>query len=372
MVSIPMSGSRPWRTTMPRILLILAFLLGFKPPAQQPEPTLALAGNDPIALVQGHETPGDETLTCVHGRYRYRFANADNLATFQKDPERHGIQWDGACARMGPRSGRGQADRWLVHDERIWLFASDSCRLGFQKQPDRFFDPDVTPPPGTETARITAKKALDQAFVALGGKQQFLARKTIAWARSESNGDMRQERRLRVDFAVGARLDHDWIQKEQTWRYADVLTDDGAFELVNGKHEPMAAAARRDLQRELLREPALLLRRIDDPGCIALAGERGKVGDDDVQFVGLWLDGTTITLGIADDGRIRCSSYRGRGPQLWFGSVELQYHDFDAHGLPRRVTGTFDGKPAASLSWTWASIAVDEPLPAELFAGTAK
>ena len=36
--------------------------------------------------------------------------------------------------------------------------------------------------------------------------------------------------------------------------------------------------------------------------------------------------------------------------------------------LPRRVSGTFDGKPAAGLTWTWETIAVDEPLPAELFA----
>ncbi|MBK8098000.1 MAG: hypothetical protein IPK26_12885 [Planctomycetes bacterium] len=351
--------------------LLTVLVLAAALPAQQPDPTLALAGNDPIALVQGTETPGRDDLTCVHGRYHYRFATADNLATFQKDPERHGIQWDGACARMGPRSGRGNADRWLLHDDRIWIFASDQCRAGFQKQPDKFFDPDVAAPEGTDEAKATARKALDLAIAALGGKEAFAARKTLAWSRSETNGDMRQERQLRVDFALGTRTDHDWIQKDQSWRYGQVLRGDDAFFLRGDKAEPMGAAARRDLQRELLHEPVLLLRRIDEPGVVAVAGERSKVGDDAVQLVTVWIDGLSITLGIADDGRIRSCSYRGRGSQLWFGAIELHYDDFGPHGLPRKVSGTFDGKPAAGLTWTWETIAVDEPLPAALFA-TAK
>ncbi|MBK8098140.1 MAG: hypothetical protein IPK26_13595 [Planctomycetes bacterium] len=118
---------------------------------------------------------------------------------------------------------------------------------------------------------------------------------------------------MRVDFALGTAPITTGSRRTRAGASGQVLRGDDAFFLRGDKAEPMGVAARRDLQRELLHEPVLLLRRIDEPGVVAVAGERSKVGDDAVQLVTVWIDGLSITLGIADDGRIRSCSATAAG-----------------------------------------------------------
>jgi hypothetical protein len=77
-----------------------------------------------------------------------------------------------------------------------------------------------------------------------------------------------------------------------------------------------------------------------------------------------------VTLGLGADGRILTLSSRARGPQLWFGALDLRFDDYELHDgvlLPHRVRATFDGKPAADLDQLRQGVAVDAPLGDELF-----
>ncbi|MBM4013781.1 MAG: hypothetical protein FJ293_02315 [Planctomycetes bacterium] len=96
-----------------------------------------LRGLDPIELIDGREVEGAPELAVDHGGFRYHFISEDTRELFLADPERYGVQWDGACGRMGPLSGVGHPDRFAVWNERIWLFASDQCRTGFLKSPEK-------------------------------------------------------------------------------------------------------------------------------------------------------------------------------------------------------------------------------------------
>ena len=125
--------------------IALATLLAFSGPG---EPRLALRGHDPVALCAGEQLLGEEALRFDHGRYTYRFADAERLKVFRADPERYSIQRGGACARMGPLSNVGNPDYWAVYEGRIYIFSSRECHNGFLKDPDRYLEaaPELTPP----------------------------------------------------------------------------------------------------------------------------------------------------------------------------------------------------------------------------------
>ncbi len=133
--------------------------------------TLVLRGLDPVELVDGREVEGAEELAADHGGFRYRFISEDTRELFLADPERYGVQWDGACGRMGPLSGIGDADRFAVWNERIWLFASDQCRTGFLKAPEKLQPIDEAPPAADDAAKAAGQALLEQAAAALGDLQ---------------------------------------------------------------------------------------------------------------------------------------------------------------------------------------------------------
>src|SRR5262245_46556699 len=108
--------------------------------AESPKIADALKGLDPVELVAGREVPGQAELTTVRGLFRYQFANPANKAAFEKEPERYAVQFGGVCMKMGPLSGQGSPDRFFVHDKRIYLFASESCRNAFKAAPEKFID----------------------------------------------------------------------------------------------------------------------------------------------------------------------------------------------------------------------------------------
>lgn len=104
------------------------------------EKPLALGGMDPVALVCGEEIAGDESLVAEDDRYRYRFASERHRRAFVADAGRYRIEHGGACAGMRGETdpGTGQPGIYLVHGGRIYIFASDNCRVDFLTDPAGF------------------------------------------------------------------------------------------------------------------------------------------------------------------------------------------------------------------------------------------
>ena len=105
--------------------------------AEAPPPA-ALRGLDPVLLARGREQAGKADLVERHGRYTYAFATPETRSEFRADPTAFAIQLDGTCAMMagsGGPPGSGDPDRFLVHEGRIYIFASESCRESFARNP---------------------------------------------------------------------------------------------------------------------------------------------------------------------------------------------------------------------------------------------
>ncbi len=359
--------------TLPRIALFFAGLFGAATAVAQapvaPEP--ALRGHDPILLAGGKETPGRADLAVLHGGYRYLFATEAHRATFATDPEQYGIQLGGACARMGPLSGQGDPDRWLVHDGRIYVFASDACREGFQKRAALFLDADDAAPTPDAAAAAAGRRLLARAVAAIGGEDRLRALRSYQHRRAVQRETAREEYRLAVRFPATARVDQDYFQDEKVWRFHRVAGPDGGFFVGGEPVRTMHASALREARRDLLREPLFALRAAQDGKTVVAAAGPAEVAGVAVEQLELWQEGCATTFGVDAQGRIRTANYRGRGPQLWFGAVVKVYDDFrDVGGLvlPHAVTGTFDGKPAAAFAETRTGTEVDAVFAAEFFA----
>ncbi len=102
-------------------------------PTQAP---VALKGLDPVLLVAGKEEKGKDEFAATRDGFRYRFVSAANQATFEKDPQRYGIQFHGQCARM--KEARALPDLFLVHKGKIYGFGTEDCLQAFRENPEQF------------------------------------------------------------------------------------------------------------------------------------------------------------------------------------------------------------------------------------------
>ncbi|MFQ5627891.1 MAG: hypothetical protein ACE5I1_03955 [bacterium] len=148
-------------------------LLAFGTHKESSEPVIALKGFDPVALTQGKEVQGKEDTSLVRGRYKYLFASEENKALFEKNPEQYMIQMGGACGRMGPLSGVGDHDRFYVHNERIYIFASQSCCDNFKANPEIHIDIADTPPTGSKVDEKRGRDLIELALKGFGGAEKI-------------------------------------------------------------------------------------------------------------------------------------------------------------------------------------------------------
>lgn len=365
-----MTRTRALLSALPALLTLLAPGAPFAPPAallRAQEP--ALRGFDPTALAKGKQEAGKAEITAEHGGFRYRFASTEARDAFAKQPERWSIQLDGACARMGPLSGSGDPQRWLVHKERIYVFASDQCRDGFAKRPDDFLAVDEPAP--TDTAALAAGQALLQrAAKAHGGADRLRAWRTWSHERTTKNGDLTEKHRLQLMLPDTVRIDHEYVG-HANWGWLRVLSPTACFFVEGDAFRAMGKDAQCEVRRMLLREPLLALRlALDGKATVAAAGKRDAAGGA-VEDLAVWCDGGVVTFAIGADGGVRSARCRGRGPGLWFGSLELAFDDWqDVGGLraPATVRATFDGKDAPELGERRTDLAADAGLPAATFA----
>jgi YHS domain-containing protein/thioredoxin-related protein len=109
--------------------------------------TLALAGYCPVSLVRDRRfVPGRESLTASHEGRVYRFASADERATFQRNPEQFLPVNGGRCpvAQVDDGEARCGGVRWSVlYQGHLYLCASEESRQRFMKQPERYAHVDV-------------------------------------------------------------------------------------------------------------------------------------------------------------------------------------------------------------------------------------
>ncbi len=116
--------------------------------AQNPDsplrPVNASAGNDGVPLMlQGHDVvayfteqrhrPGVPQFRSVYQGVTFQFASAEHKALFDAAPARYLPQFGGYCANgivYGIPWG-GDADTWLVHEGRLYIFGGQASKDAF-------------------------------------------------------------------------------------------------------------------------------------------------------------------------------------------------------------------------------------------------
>jgi len=102
---------------------------------------LAISGFDPVAyFTDSSAMRGDERYEAVRDGAVWRFRNEGNRAAFVSHPEIYAPQFGGYDPVDVARGKvvQGLPRLWMVHGQRLYLFASETSRTAFLANPDGF------------------------------------------------------------------------------------------------------------------------------------------------------------------------------------------------------------------------------------------
>lgn len=83
----------------------------------------AVGGYDPVSYFSGTPVEGSENFTLQYRGATWRFSSAENLATFETDPEHYAPAYGGYCAwAMAQGSlAKGDPQYWEIVGDRLYL-----------------------------------------------------------------------------------------------------------------------------------------------------------------------------------------------------------------------------------------------------------
>ena len=342
--------------------------------AQTPKQVVTvLKGLDPVELVNGKEVQGQEHLSVIRTRYRYLFSSEANRKAFEKSPADYQIQLGGGCGQMGSLSGAGNPDRFHVFNKRIYIFASESCRNSFKKNPDAHIETADAAPTGTAAEKKRGQELIALALKGFGGASKvdrvknYQAKLKLGYKSGDKVTEYPQTKT--VAFPGNFRDEYDWGASQT----GDVLAAGGAISLSSGKsgsdawqrEEPVKAA----LERALYREPLAILKARKEKGFVAFAAGKDKVGEIEVELLKVGFKGATTILSIdPKTGRVLQTAYRDRKGA--YGDVVKTFSDFrpvDGVTFPFAVAESFNGKTVTSPMTLVESITINGKLDEKLF-----
>lgn len=351
------------------MLLLSPFVLALAS-LSAPDGRLVIKGLDPVELTEGKETAGDPNLVIDRDGLTYRFASMKNRERFEADPTRFEIQYNGACARMGPMSGVCKMDHFAVHDGRIYVFASADCRKGFLANPEIHLDIVEEPLKADEAAVRRGKELVDLALKGMGGATKVdavLALKLEKSGPQESGGKTYAVRETSLwRFPDGIRTESAW----DDWVYERCATDADAFQ-GSSSEDSISPAGLAEFHRQMGREPLWILRHRTAKDFELAAAGTEKVGDVEAQILRVRLRGSITDLYIdPKSGRIFRTAWKGRLDLAVQGAVVVDLFDFKdvggvsvAHSRETR----FDGKVSPERSGTFTKVEIDPEIAAGAF-----
>ena len=344
-----------------------------------PESVPALEGKDPVALCAGLDVAGVAEFEAEHGRYAYRFSNGGNRERFLADPERYGIQWGGACGRMGPLSGSGDPDRWALHDGRLYIFASEGCRSGFLKSPERFVVERAELGEVRDEARAAAEPWIAKALEAHGGAERIDATRSLLMIHEGVVDGWTQRLELEVSANGALRRRSVWTPPEEgaqshdtTWQVAAMTSASPSFTLTSEERLILSSPDQLDdLRRFVVREPLGMLWARTRKDFVALAMGPGLLGEQPVENLLVRVDGLLTTWHMdPESGRLLGLSWRGRlndGVTRDLVETFTRFELVDGLVTPAERQVSADGKVAPALAKAWTEMrVVAEPVSVDV------
>lgn len=332
---------------------------------------LAVRGLDPIDLGEGKEVAGSEKIVSTHGRFEYRFASEEHKKAFESEPERFGIQWGGGCGRMGPLSGMGSAERFAVHDGRIFIFASDGCRAAFLKDPTAYFWNDSPELPADGDVE-GGKQRFERMLAAMGGGDKLSALRSysevLTYEQPDADKTAVVKQTFELDTRRGVRMASSWNASE----WGTVMSRAGAFATsTTSSSYDLVAAQTREFERVVHHTLLAIVLSRARPDFVVQYGGKVTEGDVESDLLRIRFDGLTTDLLLDGSTALpRSLRYRGRYQSGRVGDVRVDLADWrEVAGLrfPHARAVSFNGKVLDDGKLVSAVIQIDSPIPAEHF-----
>ena len=345
------------------------------PVAPQPRPTDdALDGVDTVVLLtQGKEVFGKEAFKTTHGRLNYLFSTAETMAEFDKDPGKYAVQMGGLCARMAG-TVIGNPSNYVVHDGKIYIFASDNCRALFIKAPAKYMPRPAAPLPTDTAAVARGRELLEKAAAAHGGAALDTATsyvETSTTIQQRPTGDVAITTKNMWQFPGLARSERTLPLAAGPLTVATLLTPAGGWGLSDGRSRPALAAMMPALELTLGRQLVPLLRQRQDPATRVAALPAATVAGVHVDRVRVVRGGLDLTLNIDPaSSRVHSTSFVDRNEQGEVGEIVILYDNFrtvDGVTVPFIENALFNGGPNPALSRTLETAALNVKLDPKLF-----
>jgi YHS domain-containing protein len=95
----------------------------------------AVGGYDSVSYFSGKPVPGSDQFTTVYKGATFKFANAQNLATFKANPDRYAPQYGGHCAWAAANNYRfaGDPKVWKIVNGKLYLNYNQSVQVKWEK-----------------------------------------------------------------------------------------------------------------------------------------------------------------------------------------------------------------------------------------------
>jgi YHS domain-containing protein len=368
------------RWTMSAVALSLVALVASAQAQQAGVAEDALDGVDVVMLLQqGKEVFGKSAFKSTHGRFDYLFSSAETKAQFDAAPAKYAVQMNGLCARMA-KTVQGNPSNYVVHDGRIYIFASDNCRKLFIEAPAKYLDRPSAPMPTSADAAAKGRALLDKAAAAHGGPRldavvHYTEKSSVVQRRP--TGDVSIVTRNIWRFATDqpARA----VRSERIIPLASgpltvttLLTPAGAWDLASdGRVRQVNTASVPALQLDLGRQLVPLLRTRNDDGVEIAALEAATIGAERLERVRMRRGGLDVILHIEPAGwRVRSISFTDRNGQGEVGDVTITFDDFrsvDGVTVPFAEKVAFNGTAEPAQAKTVDTAVLDGPIDPALF-----
>ena len=278
-----------------------------------PERTLPV---DPVLLQSGKVVAGERSIFVTYEGNTYIFANTGTRDQFNREPARFAAQQGGACGRMGPLGGLGDARRYALQEGMLYFFASDECMKLFRAQPRRYMEPADQIPAGTPEQQAAGLAALDRWIAWAGGKDAVKAAKvfTQVSTRRVLQGADSWDITETLEFAGPHTMRRvDVWQKvggtpKDNYQYETLVTPDTAvITSSNGRTTALVDSRRTAFERLMNRQPYAIMRARYRPeaGLLALKTGEGTLGDARCDYIVTWFEGNATYLAIdKETGRL--------------------------------------------------------------------
>lgn len=360
------------RSSLVRLGIVLLGVACDAVPAQETCKRVRTFAVDPVELLSGRKSKGDESLLVVRGMYNYHFVSAATKAAFEADPDKYEVQLGGACARMGPLSGYGRGDIYAVHDGRIYLFASQQCRESFLKAPQSLLERDDEPFAVDEGKRRRGLELIELAVKHAGGPRiDALRSLRQRVTQTEKHGDKeyRVGETLTLAFPDSIRHEDSW----DDWTGGQVVVGARGWGVDSKSTEdmPLAAAQVRAVKRIANRHPLAILRARRRPDFLVAALGAGPAGAAVGERVEVYYDGCRMVLTVDPaSGRLLALQARMRGPTMAMADALVIFTEertVEGVTLPCGSVTEYDGTKPETAPATTTTIEVDPQLDPKLF-----